>query len=445
MNEGLWPSSWPAEDGGPRREQWPVGGSGLAIGDGEGLRLAAARDAFATTMVVARGPDEVFALRHTLGARPLRDPSSAWVERIEPRTLEPLERSPELPGGPFWPGGLAAHANGSLHVVHGRHCHRLSPELAVKASIELPRERPYNSFVVLADGTLATKDIDRELREPALVTLLDPDTLERRATDVELPEPSVARLSADGDVLYAVGAGTVWRYRWDANRLERDRDWAFHYDGGPAHSYGWDPVISGGHLWLLDNGDHAYTTTMQGAGVAPGPVRLLRVSLDDPEDHEAVEVSGLSHGTVTDPPLYDSQRRIAIGYDSGNCVVQAYRFGKQLEPLWRRELAHAAHMIQYPGTGELVMHDFHGPAFAHTRLARALGGRWAGPVRSARIRRALGRRFGDDVVVLDIETGQERGRARVPSMFQSVLFPAPGFRRDLYWCTFSTLARVEVG
>jgi hypothetical protein len=29
-------------------------------------------------------------------------------------------------------------------------------------------------------------------------------------------------------------------------------------------------------------------------------------------------------------------------------------------------------------------------------------------------------------------------------MFQSVLFPAPGWGRDLYWCTFSTVARLEV-
>jgi sugar lactone lactonase YvrE len=444
VNEGLWPSHWPAEDGGPRREQWPVGSSGLAIRDGEGLRLAAARDAFATTMVVARDPGEVFALRHTMGSRPLHDPSRVWIERIDPDTLAPLARSPELAGGPFWPGGLAAHANGSLHVVFGRHCHRLSPELSVLATFELPRPRAYNSFVVLADGTLVMKDVGRETTEPALVTLLDPDTLERRAADTELPEPSVARLSADGDALYAVGTGTVWRYRWDGIRLERDRDWEFHYHGGPDHSYGWDPVISGGHLWLLDNGDHAYTTTMRGAGLAPGPVRLLRASLDDPVDHEGIEVSGLPRGTVTDPPLCDASRRIAIGYDSGNGVVRAFRFGSRLEPLWRRELDHAAHMILYPGTGELVMHDFHGPAFAHTRFARALGGRWSGPARSARVRRALGRRFGDDVVVLDIETGAERGRARVPSMFQSVLFPAPGFRRDLYWCTFSTLARLEV-
>ncbi len=444
MSSALWPSPWPAEDGGPRREQRPTGTPGLGIQDGETLRLAAARDAYATTMVVLRDPGEVFALRHTMGPRPLEDPSAAWVERIDPLTLEPLARSPELPGGPFWPGGLAAHAGGSLHVVHGNHCHRLSAELTVTASRELPRPRPYNSFVALFDGTLAAKDFDRELRTPALVTLLDPETLEPRCPDVELPEPSIARLAADGDALYVVGVTTVWRYRWDGRRLERDTVWSFPYHGGAGHSYGWDPVISGGHLWLLDNGAHRYTTTMQGAGVASGPVRLLRVSLSDSRHHESVEVSGLPRGTVTNPPLYDAERRIAIGYDSGNGVVQAFRFGARLEPLWRRELAHAAHMIHFPDTGEVVLHDYHGPAAARTRLARELAGRWSGPARSPRIRRALGRRSGDDVTVVEIETGVELARARVPSMFQSVLFPAAGFGRDLYWCTFSTLARLEV-
>jgi hypothetical protein len=183
---------------------------------------------------------------------------------------------------------------------------------------------------------------------------------------------------------------------------------------------------------------------MRGAGAAPGPVRLIRVSLNDPDDREAVEVCGAPRGTVTDPPLYDARRRIAVAYDSGNGVVQAFRYTGRLERLWRRDLAHAAHMIVFPDTGELVMHDFHGPAFARTGIARAVAHRTAGLVRSAAVRRAGARLSGDDVIVLDIETGAERARARVPSMFQSVLFPAPGFGRDLYWCTFSTLARVEV-
>ncbi len=440
----LWPSPWPAEDGGPLRQQAPQSGPGLGISPGKTLRLAAVRDAFATTMVILREPGEVFVLRHTMGSRALRDPSSSWIERIDPRTLAVLARSPELPGGPFWPGGVAAHANGSLHVVHGRYCHRLSSRLELLTSRQLPQPRPYNSFVVLGDGTLVMKDLDLDLLAPARLTLLDPETLAPRCAEITVPEPSIARLSADGESVYVVGTSTVWRYRWDGAGLHRDEDWHARYDGGPRHSYGWDPVIAGGQLWFLDNGAHDFTTTMRHAGRAAGPVRLIRVSLDDSGDREFVEVCGLPRGTVTDPPLYDRARRIAIAYDSGNGIVAAFRVGHRLEPLWQRELQHAAHMIQFPDTGELVLHDFHGPAVAATAPARALARRWSGPARSAAVRRALARGSGDDVVVVDIETGTERARARVPSMFQSVLFPAPGFGHDLYWCTFSTLARLEV-
>src|SRR5439155_23106356 len=109
-----------------------------------------------------------------------------------------------------------------LHVVSGNHCHRLSPALELLASRRLPGERPYNSFVALPDGTLVMKDFDRDLREPATLVLLDPDTLERRCEDVALGEPAIARLSADGDDLYVVGARTVFRLRWDGTRLARD-------------------------------------------------------------------------------------------------------------------------------------------------------------------------------------------------------------------------------
>jgi hypothetical protein len=439
----LWPSPWPAEDGGPTRGQRPHGLAGLHLGPGEELRLAALRDAFATTMIVLRKPGEVFALRHTLGRRPRIDASTSWVERLDPRTLAPLASSPALPGGPFWPGGLAAHGNGSLYVVHGRYCHRLSPELELLDSCELPVPRPYNSFVVLGDGCLATKDMDLSLRTPARLTVIDPDTLAIRAT-ADVPEPVVARLAADDDLIYAVGARTVWRYHWDGRRLERDTGWQHRYNGGDRHSYGWDPVISGGHVWLMDNGAHDYATTMRGAGRAAGPVRLIRVSVTDSADHDAVAVSGRPRGTVTNPPLHDPARHIVVAYDSGNGVVRAFRHRVSLEPLWQRELSHAGHMLLFGDSGELVVHDFHGPAAARTRSSRLLAPRLSLLARSSAIRSGLARGSHDDVIVLDIETGAERARAAVPTMFQSVLFPAPGLDRDLYWCTMSTLARLEV-
>jgi hypothetical protein len=203
-------------------------------------------------------------------------------------------------------------------------------------------------------------------------------------------------------------------------------------------------VIAGGHLWFMDNGAHDYVTTMQGAGIAPGPVHLIRMSLSDAADVERVEVCGAAHGAVTDPPLYDAGRRIAVAYDSANGIVSAFRFGERLEPLWRRELAHAAHMIFYPDTGELVLHDFHGPAISRTRAGRAMARRATAVMRRPALRALATRASRDEVLVVDIETGAELGRAAVPSLMQSVVFPAPGFGRDLYWCTMTTLARVAV-
>jgi hypothetical protein len=45
-------------------------------------------------------------------------------------------------------------------------------------------------------------------------------------------------------------------------------------------------------------------------------------------------------------------------------------------------------------------------------------------------------------VLLDLATGEELARAPIPTLFQSVVFPAPGWSNDLYYCSFSTIARV---
>ena len=58
---------------------------------------------------------------------------------------------------------------------------------------------------------------------------------------------------------------------------------------------------------------------------------------------------------------------------------------------------------------------------------------------------ALARRFaGEDVVVLDIETGEERGRARLPVLAQSVMFPMPGGHRDVVLVTLTGVFRCGV-
>jgi len=47
-------------------------------------------------------------------------------------------------------------------------------------------------------------------------------------------------------------------------------------------------------------------------------------------------------------------------------------------------------------------------------------------------------------VVLDLDAGEDKARVDVPSPSQAFLFPAPGFGRDLYYQSLTTIARVVV-
>lgn len=418
---GSWPSRWPAEDGGPARLQAPHGGPPLGLQPDDQLEVTS-RLAIASTMVVLRDPGEAYLLCHTGG-----DGSISWVERFDPETLEVLDRSPDLPGGPTWPGGLAAHADGSLHVVFGRHAHRLAPDCSVLASRELPRNRPYNSFVTLPDGHLVTKDFggllpaavtDADPIRPAELLVLHPETLATVAA-ASLPEPSVARLSAAGDVVYAVGDTALHRLTWDGTSLVRDEGFDATYRTLPGQTYGWDAVITDTDAWFLDDGagTEAYAGSLRGCGTSGVPLHLVRVALATGEVH-LTEVSGLPGGIVANPPVVDVDRGIVVAYDSGNGVVVAFDFAADLpaRPIvhrWTAALDHASHPLLLPESGELLLGD-HDPV------------------------------LGEHVVVVDIESGAVRGRAATGSPIQSVLFPAAGFGRDVYLCSFSTLTRVSV-
>lgn len=419
---GYWPSRWPGEDAGPRRSQipWAVDGSNEGLGISADTRASViSREAMASTMVVLRDPGEAYLLRHTLGLDTV-----SWVEQIEPETLEPLRRSPDLAAGPMWPGGLAAHANGSLYVVFGRYAHRLAADTSVIASRELPRDRPYNSFVILPDGHIATKDFagGRPLRnteaadpDSSELLILEPVGLEIVAR-LELPERSIARLSGDGNDIYVVGDTSVMRIRWDG-ALRLDTSFDGRYRTMPGQTYGWDAVIAAGAAWFLDNGDGGtrYMGTMRGCGISEAPLHLVRVDLDAGAV-TLTEICGLPNGLIVNPPAIDPQRRIAVGYDSGNGVIAAFSFDDAgaTTKLWQREQNHACHPLLFAETGELFTND-------HDAV-----------------------RFMDQFVVLDIATGEELLRVDSGSPAQSVLFPAPGFGRDLYLCSFTTVSCLSI-
>ena len=427
----LWPSPWPAEDGGPDRRQIPNGSAGLGLADGEHLAVTS-RDALASTMCVLRDPGELFLLRHSLGPRGADGPVETWVERIDPLTLEPLASSPRLAAGPFWPGGLVAHSNGSLYVTAGSWCHRLSSDLRVLGAHELARARPYNSLVVLACGALVMKDLDRSASTRTTLTVLDPETLRPLCPPQEAPEASIARLSAVGDTVYLVGAHTISRWDWDGGRLVRDESWELRYRTQPDQSYGWDVALAGGHAWFMDNGDHDFVTTMLGAGKAPrtgSPRARVAHRRERPRAGAGLRRAGrLDHQPAAVRRAAAGGGRLRLGQrGAGRVQVR----GRPPRAALAAPLASAGHLLLFPETGELVAYDFHPSPGARTRLARSAGKRGARLVLSRRLRRMAARLAHEDVLVLDVGTGVERGRASVPSLFQSVLFPCPGWDRDV--------------
>jgi hypothetical protein len=412
--------------------------------------VTAARDVFATDALVRREPGELFALRHDVppsGAQAA--PVQMWIERLHPETLAPLASSVRLPGGPFWPGGIAAHESGDLHAVFGCWAHRLSPDLELLASHRLPVPRAHNSFVTLAGGELVMKDCDAPHgRVPSTMSVLDPRTLLPVCAPLLLPEACVGRLSSDGEYVYALGASTLFRLRLDreAGRLVLDEGWQPRY-AGPGRSFGWDPVVTDEHVLWMDNGSNAVSHTMLRTGHSSAPMRLWWVRHDDARSLRSVEISGLPYGTQSNPVAWDPARRVVVAYDSGNAVLRAWRMdGDELTGLWRRDgLAHAAHLILFADTRELVVADWRGPGNPSSRALRAVV-RLAMQVlgRSHAARAAALAAGSDELVVLDLDSGVEKARTAVPSPSQAYLFSAPGFGRDIYYQSLTSVARVAV-
>jgi hypothetical protein len=398
---------WRYEDGCPARLQTVPGRLDITP---ESRLQVTTRFAPPATMVVGDG-ERLFLLRHTAG-----DEAVCIVESLDPESLDVLATSPELAGGPVWPGGMGMDDSGSIHVVFGNHAHRLDPDLRVGASRRLPRDRPYNSFVRLSDGTLVTKDfggsrpgisVPPEAREPCELVALDPVSLELRAR-LDLPEASIARLSAVGAEVYVVGDTNLFQVRWDGEELTRSGAMTAPYRVLDGQTYGWDCVLALGAAWFLDDGEGSenFAGTMHGLGISIAPLHLVRIDLRSGMVR-LTEVCGLLGGLVANPPLVDVDRRLVVAYDSGNGVVVCLD-ADTLELRWRREQDHASHLLLYAGSGELVTGD------------------------------------GVEMVVLDISSGAELARVDPGHGIQSVLFPCPGAGRDFYVTTFMGVSRIQV-
>lgn len=429
---GYYPSAWPAECGGPRRQK-VTSAPGLRIAPGERLR-AQTRVLDAPrwpVMFVHRGPGELYLQGGTrLGQT---SESYGWVEQLDPLTLEPLRRSPRLPsGGHNWCGAVCVHENGDLYAVNGTYCHRLSPDLEVVAEHRLATENAHNGHVVLSDGNLVMKDLSDNLARPSTFTVLNPDL--RVVDRYRFPWNSVGRFSSDRrdgiDHLYVSSSTSIHRLVYTRGKLALDEGWSGRYAlPGEDQGFAWDSSLGDDSVWFMDMGESADTRAMIGstpvgtgafAPFAPpahgAPVRVFRFSVRDASERDAFVPFGRPGGHIIAPPLYDQDRRILVAFDSRNSQVGAWRYerpGRYTE-LWRRNWLNTSQLTLYADTGELLVDDCRAP------------GVW-------------------DAVVADVETGEERGRVDTGCLRSMGMWYTPGFGRDFYTSTMlGGIARISV-
>jgi len=431
---GYWPSAWPVECGGNRRQKSSPGRLDAADSTAS---VVSRRDDKWHVMVIERQPGEWF----VGGTMPAFSgpPPYGWVERIDPATLEPLATSPQLPCGEHvWCGAILAHANGSIYSVNGSFLHRLDAgDLHVQAERELPADRSHNGLLALSDGTLITKDLQLEGQRGTTLTRLDPDTLELVGEPLVLPEGSMGRIAADraedgADLVYVPGIEHVLRVRFDGANVAID-DWRPRYrHAGGAQGLAWDACLSDDYCWLMDCGDifsvrRIHEREPNGRFDSPpgsalswrqpapwdGPQRLLRVSVHDADDVQAIAPFGVAGGGIIAPPVHLPDQQIAIAWDSVNGGLAGIdTSGAQLEVAWTiDDVRPSMQPVVFPESGEVVINDFTSDG-------------------------------NDDVIVVDARGGAILDRVSTGSRIANGMFLAAGGNRDVFYASTTALARL---
>ncbi|MEM7687578.1 MAG: hypothetical protein AAF291_01020 [Pseudomonadota bacterium] len=403
------------------------------MADGEKLVQRSRATGEWNVMILSRERGETYLLGNNITGT---QTAYGFIEKIDPVSLEPLVRSPNLsPGGHTWCGGAVIHENGDIYVGVGDRLHRLNADCDHLAEAILPRPRAYNGVMILGDGTLITKNMEIEADKVSTISLLNPDTLAAISPPIDMPEASMGRFAIDTQGteqhVYIPGVSTVYRYIYKGGALKRDPSWEYKYreSDDRAHSAAWDVVISGGYCWFQDNGcnqalQHIMATSPIGASVPPrgtswrgtadGPVHLHRVSLDDCSDAIAFAPFDLPGGSIISPPVHDPVRDIAVAFDSVNGHVGGFRIAEDgaVSKLWVKPARTSMQMCLFPDTAELAINDFQDGQ--------------------------------DCVVLLDIETGRELGRAVTESRFANGMILSAGQNRDVYYCSIGFIARAWI-
>lgn len=425
---GYFDSAWPVECGGNRRQKAATGT--LSSRNSKTEMISTVSDKW-NVMVIQREKNEFFlggTMPYFNGPKPY-----GWVQKINPDTLEVLNESPQLPcGDHVWCGAIAAHKDGSVIKVNGSFMHVLSPDCEVILEKELPINQAHNGLLILSDGTIVTKDCRLENQQNSTITRLDPNTLELLHEPFALPEGSMGRIASDlnddGEFIYIPGIERIWRIKVLPDALELDEDWQPQYrNGNQSQGLAWDGCISEDSLWVMDNGDIesvrsiygvnpngrvAENTHLSWRSPAPwkGRQRLIKFDLIS-GDKIAIEPFDKEGGGIIAPPVNVPEYEMCIAWDSINGGLAGISTtDRKLAVSWQLDMRPTMQPVVFPESGELVINNFENGE--------------------------------DELIVVDIATGELLSRAKVNARLANGMFLTPGFNRDIFYCTTGTFSKV---
>ena len=425
---GYFDSAWPVECGGNRRQKAATGK--LLSKNSKTEMISTVSDKW-NVMVIQREKNEFFlggTMPYFNGPKPY-----GWVQKINSDSLEVLNESPQLPcGDHVWCGAIAAHENGSIIKVNGSFMHVLSPECEVILEKELPINQAHNGLLILSDGTIVTKDCRLENQQNSTITRLDPNTLELLHEPFALPEGSMGRIASDlnddGEFIYIPGIERIWRIKVLPDALELDEDWQPQYrNANQSQGLAWDGCISEGNLWVMDNGDIesvrsiygvnpngrvAENTHLSWRNPAPwkGRQRLIKFDLISGEK-TSIEPFDKEGGGIIAPPVNVPEYEMCIAWDSINGGLAGISTtDRKLAVSWQLDMRPTMQPVIFPESGELVINNFENGE--------------------------------DELIVVDIATGELLSRAKVNARLANGMFLTPGFNRDIFYCTTGTFSKV---
>ncbi|MBC8091505.1 MAG: hypothetical protein H7Y15_06110 [Pseudonocardia sp.] len=356
----------------------------------------------------------------------LLDPSTPYVAKINPSTMDP--ETLELTRGSTlnYTGGLLMHENGYVYAVSQAVLYKINPDsMEVEASVGLPLLgttwasqywTTYNGLQVLRSGSLVLKGFNLidDVGVPGVLLQVDPDTLtfevEQEAT------VSSARLMIDEGSngpghLHHVNATESLRFVISGTGFRLDEAWTRTYrDEGDGSTQASSPMLLGGldRLVFANN-------TAPGATV---PIQLFTQGTRQPEGEPLSPTPAFAGGSagfnffmVAGDPFRSGT---VVYYDPINDQVSAHRLTPEgdLEPLWQRDSYKVSASPALVPDRDLLYIDDYRDGRDHLVVLRLSTGEELAVVELDATLPTIGTIFpgtADDVYLLSTETGGRPG------------------------------------